>query len=129
MKQLLLALLLGVSSICYSQDTLWIPQAELEEFFLALDTLNTQDSIKTVLISDLEAEIILYNRLSQQDSLIIAYKNKEIELLNERIILYDERLKQIDKWYNKPSVGVAGGFLGTILLIRVIDYTLPEWVI
>ena len=126
MKQLLLALLLGVSSICYSQDTLRIPQAELEEFFLALDTLNTQDSIKTVLISDLEAEIILYNRLSQQDSLIIAYKNKEIELLNERIILYDERLKQIDKWYNKPSVGVAGGFLGTILLIRVIDYTLPE---
>ena len=126
MKQLLLTLLLGVSSICYSQDTLRIPQAELEEFFLALDTLRTQDSIKTVLISDLEAEIILYNRLSQQDSLIIAYKNKEIELLNERIILYDERLKQIDKWYNKPSVGVAGGFLGTILLIRVIDYTLPE---
>ena len=126
MKQLLLALLLGVSSICYSQDTLRIPQAELEEFFLALDTLNTQDSIKTILISDLEAEIILYNRLSQQDSLIIAYKNKEIELLNERIILYDERLKQIDKWYNKPSVGVVGGFLGTILLIRVIDYTLPE---
>jgi hypothetical protein len=126
MKQLLLALLLGVSSICYSQDTLRIPQAELEEFFLALDTLNTQDSIKTILISDLEAEIILYNRLSQQDSLIIAYKNKEIELLNERIILYDERLKQIDKWYNKPFVGVVGGFLGTILLIRVIDYTLPE---
>ena len=126
MKQLLLALLLGVSSICYSQDTLRIPQAELEEFFLALDTLNTQDSIKTILISDLEAEIILYNRLSQQDSLIIAYKNKEIELLNERIILYDERLNQIDKWYNKPSVGIVGGFLGTILLIRVIDYTLPE---
>ena len=126
MKQLLLALLIGVSSICYSQDTLRIPQAELEEFFLALDTLNTQDSIKTILISDLEAEIILYNRLSQQDSLIIAYKNKEIELLNERIILYDERLNQIDKWYNKPSVGIVGGFLGTILLIRVIDYTLPE---
>ena len=126
MKQLLLALLLGVSSICYSQDTLRIPQTELEEFFLALDTLRTQDSIKTVLISDLEAEIILYSKLAQQDSLIIAYKNKEIELLNERIILYDERLKQIDKWYNKPFVGVVGGFLGTILLIRVIDYTLPE---
>ena len=126
MKQLLLTLLLGVSSICYSQDTLRIPQTELEEFFLALDTLRTQDSIKTVLISDLEAEIILYSKLAQQDSLIIAYKNEEIELLNERIILYDERLNQIDKWYNKPSVGVVGGFLGTILLIRVIDYTLPE---
>ena len=126
MKHLLLTLLLGVSSICYSQDTLRIPQAELEEFFLALDTLRTQDSIKTVLISDLEAEIILYNRLAQQDSLLLAYKNTEIQLLNERITIYNERLQQIDKWYNQPPIGAVGGFLGTILLIRVIDYTLPE---
>ena len=126
MKHLLLTLLLGVSSICYSQDTLRIPQVELEEFFLALDTLRTQDSIKTVLISDLEAEIILYNRLAQQDSLLLAYKNTEIQLLNERIVIYDKRLQQIDKWYNKPAIGAVGGFLGTILLIRVIDYTLPE---
>jgi len=119
MKQLLLALLLGVSSICYSQDTLRIPQTELEEFFLALDTLRTQDSIKTILISDLEAEIVLFGKLAQQDSLIIAYKNKEIELLNERIILYDERLNQIDKWYNKPSIGLAGGFIGTLILVKV----------
>ena len=119
MKQLLLALLLGVSSICYSQDTLRIPQTELEEFFLALDTLRTQDSIKTVLISDLEAEIIVYSKLAQQDSLIIAYKNKEIELLYERIVLYDERLNQIDKWYNKPSIGLAGGFIGTLILVKV----------
>ena len=126
MKHLLLTLLLGVSSICYSQDTLRIPQTELEEFFLALDTLRTQDSIKTILISELEAEIILYNRLAQQDSLLLAYKNTEIQLLNERITIYDERLQQVDKWYNKPAIGAVGGFLGTILLIRVIDYTLPE---
>jgi len=126
MKQLLITLLLGVSSICYSQDTLRIPAVELEEFFLALDTLRIQDSIKTVLISDLEAEIVLFGKLAQQDSLIIAYKNKEIELLNERIVLYDERLNQIDKWYNKPVIGVTGGFLGTLLLLHTIDYALPK---
>ena len=32
----------------------------------------------------------------------------------------------IDKWYKKPWVGVAGGFLGTIILINTIDYTLPD---
>ena len=126
MRQILLILLLAVSNICYSQDTLLIPAVELEEFFLSLDTLRTQDSIKTKLISNLEAEVILYSKLTQQDSLIIAYKNKEIELLNERIVLYDERLNQIDKWYNKPSVGIAAGFLGTIILIQALDYTLPE---
>ena len=125
MKQLLLTLLLGVSSICYSQDTLRIPTEELEEFFLALDTLQTQDSVKTVLITDLEAEIILYSKLAEQDSLIIAYKSKEIELLRERVILYDERLNQVNKWYNKPIVGVTGGFLGTLILIKTINYTLP----
>ena len=119
MKQLLLTLLLGVSSICYSQDTLRIPAVELEEFFLALDTLHTQDSIKTVLISDLEAEIILYSKLAQQDSLIIAYKNKEIELLNEEIDLYIYRLDRVDKWYNRPWVGVTGGFIGTLMLVRI----------
>ena len=119
MKQLLLTLLLGVSSICYSQDTLRIPAVELEEFFLALDTLHTQDSIKTILVSDLEAEIILYSKLAQQDSLIIAYKNKEIELLNEEIDLYIYRLDKVDKWYNRPWVGVTGGFIGTLMLIKV----------
>jgi len=119
MKQLLLTLLLGVSSICYSQDTLRIPAVELEEFFLALDTLRTQDSIKTILVSDLEAEIILYSKLAQQDSLIIAYKNKEIELLNEEIDLYIYRLDKVDKWYNRPWVGVTGGFIGTLMLVRV----------
>ena len=126
MKHLISALLLVVSSICYSQDTLRIPTEEMEEFFLALDTLRFQDSIKTVLISDLETEIILFDRLTQQDSLLLFYKNQEIDLLKERIILYDERLQQVDKWYNKPAVGFAGGFLSTILLIKVIDYTLPE---
>ena len=126
MRQLLVAILLGVSSICYSQDTLRIPQAELEEFFLALDTLRYQDSVKTILISDLEAEIILYEKISQQDSLIIAYKNQEIELLNERIGLYDKRLNQVDKWYNKPVIGVIGGFLGTLILLHTIDYALPQ---
>ena len=126
MKQLLVALLLGVSSIVYSQDTLQIPQAELEEFFLALDTLRTQDSIKTVLINDLEYQIVLHEQLAQQDSLIILYKDQEIKLLNEQINLYTDRLNKVDKWYNKPWVGATGGFIGTIVLINTIGYTLPD---
>ncbi|MDB4344166.1 hypothetical protein OAA40_00485 [bacterium] len=126
MKQLLAALLLGVSSIVYSQDTLQIPAMELEEFFLALDTLRTQDSIKAVLINDLEYQIILHEQLNQQDSLIVLYKDQEIELLNEQINLYIDRLNKVDKWYNKPWIGVTGGFLGTVILINTINYTLPD---
>ena len=126
MKQLLVALFLSVSSITYSQDTLQIPQEELEEFFLALDTLRVQDSAKSVLIQELEFEIKLHEQLAKQDSLIILYKDQEIKLLNEEIDLYIYRLDKVDKWYNRPWVGITGGFLGTILLLNTIDYTLPD---
>tara|TARA_Y100001972_G_scaffold88700_2_gene108532 strand:+ start:444 stop:824 length:381 start_codon:yes stop_codon:yes gene_type:complete len=126
MKQLLLTLFLGVSSICYSQDTLQIPAVELEEFFLALDTLEVQDSLKASLILDLEKTIKFYESLSKQDSLIIKFKDEEIYLLNEQIQLHLDRLDQVDKWYNKPAVGITAGFLGTIILIQALDYTLPE---
>jgi|TARA_R110000803_G_scaffold57063_2_gene114881 hypothetical protein len=122
MKQLLTLLLLGISSICFSQDTLQIPSSELEEFFLALDTLQSQDSIKTIYISNLESEIFLLQNLTQQDSLLLAYKTQEIQLLNDQIELYDKRLNQVDKWYNKPWIGVVG----TILFLNAIDYTLPK---
>jgi|TARA_R110001592_G_scaffold344121_1_gene635110 hypothetical protein len=126
MKHILTTLLICVSSFCFSQDTLHIPSPELEEFFLALDTLEVQDSIKTVLIERLEHEILLYGRLADQDSLIISYKDQEIVLLNEQIELHIDRLNQVDKWYKKPWVGFAGGFIGTIVLIHTIDYTLPQ---
>ena len=126
MKNILVTLLLGLSSICYSQDTLQIPAVELEEFFLALDTLEVQDSAKTVLIQELEFQIKLHEQLAKQDSLIILYKDQEIKLLNEEIDLYIYRLDKVDKWYNRPWVGITGGFLGTILLLNTIDYTLPD---
>lgn len=126
MKQLLIALFLGVSSIAYSQDTLQIPTEELEEFFLALDTLETQDSLKTILIKELEQEIILHEQLAKQDSLIILYKNQEIELLNDQIQLHLDYIDRSDKWYRKPGIGVVGGFVGTLVLIHTIDYTLPQ---
>ena len=126
MKHLLIALFLGLSSIGYSQDTLQIPQEELEEFFLALDTLRAQDSLKSILISELEFEIKLHEQLAQQDSLIILYKDQEIQLLNEQINLHLDYINHSDKWYKKQWVGVAGGFIGTIILINTIDYTLPD---
>ena len=121
---LLFALFASINS--YSQEIVKIPQNELEEFFLALDTLKEQDSIKTVLIRDLEQQIKNFTLLSEQDSLILNFKQQEIILLNDQIKLYDDRLKMVDKWYKKPWVGVVGGVLGTLITIHVIDYSLPR---
>ena len=126
MKHILTTLMLCVSSLSFSQDTLQIPSLELEEFFLSLDTLETQDSIKTVLIKQLEKQIEFHLELNDHNRNLLLYRDQEIGLLNDQIIIYTDRLNQVDKWYKKPWVGVVGGFVGTIVLINTIDYTLPQ---
>lgn len=122
MKQILITLSLCVSSLCFSQDTLQIPAIELEEFFLALDTLETQDSIKTILIAQLEKQREFHLELNDHNENLLLYKDQEIELLNNQIDLHLKHLNQVDKWYKKPWVGVVG----TLLLLHAVDYTLPQ---
>ncbi len=126
MKSILFTLLTFITLNCYSQDIVQIPQEELNQFFLSIDTLRQQDSIKTILISDLELQLKNYTLLTQQDSLILNYKNQEIFILKDQIKLYDDRLNQVDKWYKKPWVGIVSGVVGTLITIHIIDYSLPK---
>ena len=106
-----------ISLEIYGQDTAHIPQKELNNFFLSLDTLEQQDSLKSILIIDLELQLKNYKMLSQQDSLLLFYKNQETVLLNNQIDLHLKRLTSISKWYNKPWVGFIGGVTTTILMV------------
>ena len=126
MKNIILIILTFISLNSYGQDTIKIPQQELKSFFLAIDTLKQQDSIKSILIKDLEVQIKNYTLLTQQDSLIIRYKKQEIFLLKDQINLYDVRLKYVDKWYKKPWVGFVSGFVGALITIHIVDYSLPK---
>ena len=103
-----------------TEDSTTISNIELNKVFSAIDTLVEQDSIKTVLINDLNNQIKLYQTLSQQDSILLNTKNKQIVILNETIDLYDERLKKVDKWYNKAWVGIIEGMALT---------TLSSWIV
>jgi len=126
MKNILLILLTIITFNCYSQVIIEIPEDELEEVFLAIDTLKQQDEVKSILIFDLESQIRNYEMLSKQDSMILDYRLQQVKLLNEQIKLYDDRLRKVDKWYKKPWVGVVGGVVGTLITIHVIDYSLPK---
>ena len=103
-----------------TDDSTTISNVELEEVFKAIDTLVYQDSVKTVLINDLKNQIGLHQTLTNQDSVLLMYKDRQIDLLNREILLYDDRLKKVDKWYKKPWVGFIAG-CATI--------TLSSWVV
>ena len=114
MKNLLLILTLLFTFSCLGQDKIVkIPQSELEGFFLAIDTLEQQDSLKTILITDLELQIKNLNVLNLKNDTIILYKNHEKILLNDQINLYSDRLKITDRWYNKRWFGIVIGVAGT----------------
>ena len=126
MKILIFSLVFFITFNSYSQDTVSISQEELENFFLAVDTLEYQDSIKTILIKDLELQILNYKLLSEQDSLLIDFQKQYNTLLEQQINLHLDKLKTIDRWYKKPWIGFIGGITTTILMIRIIDYSLPQ---
>ena len=118
MKNLLLILTLLFTFSCLGQDKIVkIPQSELEGFFLAIDTLEQQDSLKTILIKDLELQIKNLNVLNLKNDTIILNKNHEIILLNDQINLYSDRLKITDRWYNKRWFGIVVGVVGTSTVV------------
>ena len=125
--KLILALFITMLSFAGSaQDTIPVPQVELDGIIEAIDTLVEQDSINNLIILSLETEVKLFETIIKQDSLVLAYKQEQIALLESQIELYDDRLNQVDKWYDKRPFGVVIGVLGTIGIIHVIGYTLPE---
>ena len=114
MKHLLFILATIISLNCFAQDKIVkIPQSELDAFFLAVDTLEQQDSIKTLLITDLELQLDNFRTLNAKNESILLNKDQEIILLNNQIKLYADRLKITDKWYNKRWFGVVVGVVGT----------------
>ena len=118
MKNLLLILTLLFTFSCLGQDKIVkIPQSELDAFFLAVDTLEQQDSLKTILITDLELQIKNLNVLNLKNDTIILNKNHEIILLNDQINLYSDRLKITDRWYNKRWFGIVVGVVGTSTVV------------
>tara|TARA_R100001015_G_C4602358_1_gene157317 strand:- start:338 stop:715 length:378 start_codon:yes stop_codon:yes gene_type:complete len=114
MKRILYILILLFTFNVFSQDKIVkIPQSELDAFFLAIDTLQYQDSIKSVLIADLQLQNTNFFNLRVNDMAKFAAKDEEILLLNDQIKLYQDRLKITDKWYNKRWFGVVVGVVGT----------------
>ena len=114
MKNLLFILATIISLNSFAQDKIVkIPQSELDAFFLAVDTLEQQDSIKTILIKDLELQLNNFRALNAKNESILLNQNEEIILLNDQIKLYSDRLKITDRWYNKRWFGIVIGVAGT----------------
>ena len=126
MKQLIVILISLASLNTFAQDTLHIPQSEIDDIILVMDTLAEQDSINNVLIKQQSEQIANYELLAKQDSMLLSFKSVQINLYKEQTKLYEQKLRLSDKWWNKRPFGYILGVASTILLIHTIDYALPR---
>lgn len=126
MKLVILIYFSLLSIFVNAQDTIRIPQSEIDEIIAVIDTLIEQDSINNLIVIKQKNQLENYKLLSQQDSLILSFKNKEINLYKEQIQLYEDKNNIIDRWWNKRSFGFTMGILSTLSIIYFLDYTLPK---
>ena len=116
MKRLITFILVLVSVACYPQDTCFT-QSELLGIFSNVRKLEKSDSLKTILITELEREIQLNESLHAKDSVSIMFRDQEIELLNRSVNLHKQLIQIVEpKWYDSKYIWFiigSGTFIAT----------------
>ena len=131
MKKLVTIILVLITFNCFSQDKDYKKAYEISK------TLNTQYKLKItsldsvvakqdLLILDLNNIISVNKKLTANDSLQISLLESQKVFLNENIKLYKKELDKRNKFWNSPAGGVVLGIVGTIAIIHIIDYSLPQ---
>ena len=80
----------------------------------SLKELEFKDSTNIEIISNLNGQIKLYMEQHANDSLLISLNEQKSLLLNERIKLYDELIKEVKpKWYENKWLWFTLGAITT----------------
>ena len=86
----------------------------------SLKELEFKDSTNTEIISNLNDQIKLYMEQHANDSLLISLNEQKSLLLNDRIKLYDELIKEVKpKWYENKWLWFTIGVLTTAGSIKI----------
>ena len=131
MKKLVTIILLFITFNCFSQNKDYKPAYELSkqlntEYKLKITSQDSVISKQDLYISDLNNIISVNNQITSNDSLQISLLIQQKTFLNENINLYRKELDKRNKFWNSPAGGVVLGIVGTIAIIHIIDYSLPQ---
>ena len=131
MKKLVTIILVLITFNCFSQDKDYKKAYEISK------TLNTQYKLKItsldsvvlkqdLFILDLNNIIDVNKKIMSSDSLQLSLLEDQKRLLNDNINLYRKELDRRNKFWYSPAGGVVLGVIGTIAIIHIIDYSLPQ---
>ena len=104
---------------CYSDEEVINIANTIKENQSEIDSLKQIIEIDREINEKLESNIYMYIEKSKNDSLLMDLKYQQIDVLNERIVLYDERLKAVEpKWYENRYLWF---FMGIAITVTAVD--------
>ena len=122
MRYLIYILLMGA---LYSQEvnepkTYTFTEEEVLGFTNTIKELELKDSLNVSLVDDLESQIKLFEENSVVDSMLIANKTLQINLLKDTNKLLEQKVKLVrPKWYENKWLYFTYGVLGTAISVRL----------
>tara|TARA_R110001632_G_scaffold185302_4_gene305549 strand:- start:2207 stop:2611 length:405 start_codon:yes stop_codon:yes gene_type:complete len=134
MRNIIIILLSICSFSCIAQtDSLELYKRGYEtakkltsEYKYKLDmTMNAFQELQ-LQVEDLDNIVKTHEYIMYNDSLQLNIQHQQIKLLNDNLNIYQKEFSRRDKFWNKPWFGSVLGVIGTIAIIHVIDYSLPQ---
>ena len=122
MKRFIYCLLISLTFLMSQEPCEGTCLSEDEAINLAnsLKSLEYRDSTNTEIISNLNGQIKLYMEQHANDSLLINLNEQKSILLNERIKLYNELVKEVKpKWYENKWLWFTLGVITTAGSIKL----------
>ena len=131
MKKLVTIILILITFNCFSQDKDYKKAYEISktlntEYKLKITSLDSVVLKQDLFILDLNNIIDVNKKIMSSDSLQISLLEDQKKLLNDNINLYRKELDRRNKFWYSPAGGVVLGVIGTIAIIHIIDYSLPQ---
>jgi len=82
--------------------------------------LENADSLNKEIILSLEQNIQFYKEKQQNDSLLISLQIEKIDILDQRILLYKDLVKEVEpKWYENKWIWFGLGIIATSSSIKL----------
>ena len=122
MRYLIYILLIGslFSQEVNETKTYTFTEEEVLGFTNTIKELELKDSLNVSLVDDLESQIKLFEENSVVDSMLIANKTNQINLLKDTTKLLEQKVKLVrPKWYENKWLYFTYGVLGTAISVRL----------
>ena len=122
MRYLIYILLIGslFSQEVNETKTYTFTEEEVLGFTNTIKELELKDSLNVSLVMDLESQIKLFEENSVVDSMLIANKTLQINLLKDTNKLLEQKVKLVrPKWYENKWLYFTYGVLGTAISVRL----------